>query len=414
MALALASALRLSSDRSYRSGNRLPRAESEFPVSNAFSVSRLDAFASIRLRVERPAHATYNNQNVTIFRSLCAYMCVAAFGSPGLGSQKRSVAITVDDLPYASGGAVAHAVEEASQAESVNRRLLAAFRARHVPVTGFVIQKRVEALGAAGPKILGRWTSEGLDLGNHTYSHPDTNALTIEQIREEIVRGELTVGPLMKEAGKKLEFFRFPMNQTGDTKAKHDVIAEFLLQRGYELATCTIDTSDYVFNQAYARMAANHDAMSIRRLRRDYLAYTDTEIDYYAALNRRVLGYEPPEVMLLHDNRLNADVIDQLLRLFRQKGYEFVTLASAQSDPAYRQPETYITKFGPMWGYRWARERNVKVDGRLESDPPKWISEYPKPSEPSAGHEKHSRVWLCGDELLTCGCQEWACVLSVI
>ena len=314
-----------------------------------------------------------------IFRSACVCAALAVFCSPGLVAQKRTVAITVDDLPYAPGGAAADAAGETSQAESVNRRLLAAFRAHHVPVTGFVIQKRVEALGAAGSKILKRWTSEGLDLGNHTYSHPDMNGLTIEQISEEIVRGESTIGPLMKESGKKLEFFRFPMNQTGDTKAKHDAIAAFLWQRGYQIATCTIDTSDYVFNRAYVRMLANHDAASIHRLRGDYLAYTDTEIDYYAGLNRQVWGYEPPEVMLLHDNRLNADMIGQLLSLFRQKRYEFITLASAQSDPAYRTPETYITKFGPMWEYRWARERNIKVDGRLETDPPKWISEYGKP-----------------------------------
>jgi peptidoglycan/xylan/chitin deacetylase (PgdA/CDA1 family) len=316
---------------------------------------------------------------VSIFRCVGAYTCVVILGSGSLVAQKRSVAITVDDLPYAAGGAAADTGEEAPQAENVNRRLLAAFRRRHVPVTGFVIQKRVEALGDVGPKILGRWTSGGLDLGNHTYSHSDINTLTIEQIQDEIVRGESIIGQLMKDTGKKLEFFRFPMNHTGDTKEKHDAIAEFLLQRGYELATCTIDTSDYVFNEAYVRMLAKHDALSARRLRSAYLAYTTAEIDYYAGLNREVLGYEPSQVMLLHDNRLNADVIEQLLGIFMQKRYEFVTLASAQSDRAYRIPETYITKFGPMWGYRWASERKVKVNGSLETDPPKWISEYGKP-----------------------------------
>ncbi len=274
---------------------------------------------------------------------------------------------------------MADAAGDASQAEIVNRRLLAAFRAHHIPVTGFVIQKRVESLGPAGLHILQQWTREGFDLGNHTYSHADINDLSIEQIQDEIVRGELTIGPLMKDAGKKLRFFRFPMSHTGDTKAKHDAIAEFLLQRGYELAACTIDTSDYVFNQAYVRMLASHDAVSARRLRRDYLAYTDAEIDYYAGLNLQVFGYAPPEVMLLHDNRLNADVIEQVLKLFSQKLYTFVSLASAQSDAAYRAPDTYITKFGPMWGYRWAVERKIKVDGRLEPDPPKWISAYGKP-----------------------------------
>ena len=53
-------------------------------------------------------------------------------------------------------------------------RLLGAFSAHHVPVTGFVIQKQVESLGAIGCLILREWINQGLD----------------EQIEEEIVRDE--------------------------------------------------------------------------------------------------------------------------------------------------------------------------------------------------------------------------------
>jgi hypothetical protein len=59
-----------------------------------------------------------------------------------------------------------------------------------------------------------------------------------------------------------------------------------------------------------------------------------------------------------------------------KKLYHFVSLDAAQSDAAYRTPDTYVTKYGPMWGYRWAKERNVKVEGSLESEPPNWISLY--------------------------------------
>src|SRR5262249_35840870 len=114
------------------------------------------------------------------------------------------------------------------------------------------------------------------------------------------------------------------------------------------------------------------------KLRAEYLAYTGTEIDYYAGLNKQVLGYEPPEGMLLHGNRLNGDLIEDLLRIFEKKQYRFVSLAEAQADTAYTGPDTYVTKFGPMWGYRWAVERKVKVDGVLEPDPPKWIVDYGK------------------------------------
>ncbi len=287
-------------------------------------------------------------------------------------AQQRSVAITVDDLPCVVPAA--DVADGPSAVEKINLDLLAAFQAHHVPVTGFVIQKRIESLGpTSGTRILREWISRGFDLGNHTYSHPDINHLSVEQIEGEIVRGESAVRPLMKAAGKELAFFRFPMNETGDTKVKHDAIAAFLLKRRCRVAACTIDTSDYLFNDAYVRFLANGDGQTAQKTQVAYLAYTGTEIDYYANLNKQVLGYEPPQVMVLHDNRLNADVIEQLLRIFEEKRYKFVSLAEAQADAAYRTPDTYITKFGPMWGYRWANERKVKVNGSLEPDPPKWI-----------------------------------------
>jgi peptidoglycan/xylan/chitin deacetylase (PgdA/CDA1 family) len=309
-----------------------------------------------------------------------ASVSVVWFASAGAFAQGRMVAITVDDLPYA--GNTRAGASPASTAEAANSRLLAAFRSRGVPVTGFVIQKRVEELGSEGTAILKRWIQQGLDLGNHTYSHPDINRLSVEQIQDEIVRGEATFGPLMREAGERPLFFRFPMNHTGDTKAKHDAVAAFLSRRGYRLAACTIDNSDYLFNDAYVRMLANHDDASAQKLRTAYLSYTSAEIDYYTELNRKVLGYEPPQVMLLHDNLLNADTIGQVLALFEEKRYQFVSLDAALSDTAYRTGETYITKFGPMWGYRWAKERNIPVNGSLETDPPQWILEYGKDQAP--------------------------------
>ena len=292
-----------------------------------------------------------------------SFLCAAA----AVFAQERSVAITVDDLPYTNGALVVAA--DSSTAAMVNRKLLDAFESHRVPVTGFVIQKVAESLNV---DVLKEWTSRGFDLGNHTYSHIDGNSLSVEQIEQEIVRGE---------AGRKMAFFRFPQNHTGDTQEKHDAVAAFLAQRGYRLATCTIDTSDYLFNAAYVQMLAKNDAENARKLRGEYLAYTSTEIDYYSALNKQVLGYEPPHVMLLHANRLNADVIEQILRLFEEKRYNFVSLKTAQSDAAYRTPETFITKFGPMWGYRWAKVRNVKVDGKLETEPSDWILQYGKTSE---------------------------------
>lgn len=293
-------------------------------------------------------------------------------GSAAASAQSRLVAVTVDDLPYASGDSQALSPADATTAVAVNQSLVSAFRQHHVPVTGFVIQQRVEELGDPGTRILSTWASGALDLGNHTYSHPDINGLSLAQIDSEIIRGEASIVPLMRVTGKQPEFFRFPMNHTGDTRERHDQIASYLSRHGYRVAPCTIDNSDYLFNRVYVRLLAQH-ASAAERLRTEYLSFTSAVIDYYADLGRRVLGYEPPEIMLLHDNRLNADMIDEVLALFERKHYRFVSLADALADAAYRTPDTYVTKFGPMWGYRWAAERGVKVNGRLEPVPPDWI-----------------------------------------
>ena len=86
--------------------------------------------------------------------------------------------------------------------------------------------------------------------------------------------------------------------------------------------------------------------------------------------------------MLLHVNRLNADVIDEVLALFIERHYRFVTLDQAQADAAYRVPDTLPIKSGLMWGYRWAKERGVRVNGSLETEPPAWILQYGQSAKP--------------------------------
>lgn len=296
-------------------------------------------------------------------------------------TQDKTVAITIDDLPYASGDPPPGPLSATPKlAMQVNRKILAGLSLDHVPATGFVIEQGVRELGRKqGSLILKQWTGNGLDLGNHTYSHSGLNDLSITAFEDDVIKGEQTFLPLSKKAGRDHGLFlRFPYNQSGDTREKHDAIAAFLAQRGYRIAPCTIENEDYVFNAAYVQMLGHGKTREAARLRAAYLAYTSDEIDYYGRLNNQVLGYEPPQIMLLHDSKLNADVIALVLQLFIDKGYRFVSLAEAESDPVYSAPDTYVTKYGPMWGYRWAEERGVKVNGSLEKEPPEWITNYGK------------------------------------
>ncbi len=309
-----------------------------------------------------------------IFKRLRVSIVMSLVLMSGLpvGAQTRAVALTFDDLPVAD-------TKDPTEALFVNRALLNALKKHHAPAIGFVNEKTVEELVSEnGKRILQRWVREGFDLGNHTFSHADLNNITFELFKQEVVKCETSIRPMLTEVGKTPRFIRFPFNHTGDTKEKHDSVAAFLKQRGYQVAACTIDNEDYLFNAAYIQMLAKKDDAQAVKLRAEYLAYAAVEIDYYASLHKQIFGREIPQVMVLHANRLNADILEEILSLFEEKKYRFVSLEAAQSDPAYRVPDTFVTKFGPMWGYRWAKELGIEVDGSLESEPPAWIAQYGK------------------------------------
>ena len=295
--------------------------------------------------------------------------CVAAAQQPG-----RTVALTFDDLPFAS--ATEEGRRNEARALEANRRIQRPLRRHSIPAVGFVNESKAQALGPAGTAILRSWNRGTFALANHGFGHADSNDLTIAGIEQEIDRGERTIKPLARSAGRELRWFRFPFNHVGDTEEKRVAAERALARRGYRPAASTIDTSDYLFDQAYERALAKRDKATRLRIERAYLDHTREQIAYYAALNAKVLGYEPPQVMLLHLNSINGATMDRIVNIFKALGYRFVTLDAAQSDPAYRRSPAVATKFGPMWGYRWARERRVRIDGSLEKEPPQWVADY--------------------------------------
>ena len=310
---------------------------------------------------------------------LCFVFALALFA--GLSAaQKRTVALTFDDLPLALAGSPADATadQRLAEARAVNEAMLAVLKKHHANAIAFVNEKKVLADGRERDyqAILAEWLRGGYQLGNHTFAHLDLSNISAEQFEKEVIDGEASIKPLMGSAGKQLRYLRFPYNHTGETREKHDAVADFLRHHGYEVATCTMENSDWVFARAYTLVLDRKDDSAATKLRAAYLDYTKAELDYYTRLHQQVFGHEIPHVMLLHANRLNADMLDQILRIFEDEKYRFVTLEKAQSDPAYRTPDTDLTEAGPMWGYRWARELKIKVDGRMEPEVPAWIADY--------------------------------------
>jgi hypothetical protein len=96
-------------------------------------------------------------------------------------------------------------------------------------------------------------------------------------------------------------------------------------------------------------------------------------VAFFEARSIEVVGREFPQVLLIHANQLNADLMPDLLAMFRRRGYTFVTLERALEDEAYRLPDDYAGRGGFSWIHRWARTKGMPPKG--EPDPPTWVQE---------------------------------------
>lgn len=296
----------------------------------------------------------------------------------------RTVAVTFDDLPVVSVLPLAPA-----ERDSLTSRLLEAIDAHRVPAIGFVNENKLfDSSGALDPArvgLLNGWLDHGLELGNHTWSHPDLHRVPLADFEAEILRGERVTRLLLAERGKVPCYFRHPFLHTGRSVAVRDSLNAFLGSHGYRVAPVTIDNSDYVFAAAYDRERAAGDRPAAARIRITYLDYLDSVTAFYERQSVAIVGRELPQILLLHANRLNADAFDDVARMFERRGYRFIRLEQALQDPAYDSADRYTGPAGITWLHRWAITAGVSAAiFRGEPEVPDWVVARARPAPPPA------------------------------
>lgn len=283
----------------------------------------------------------------------------------------RKMAVTFDDLPYVAVGQPRGLLH----AQRATNKLLRVLKSWHVPVVAFVNESSLQVTGEVDARIalLQQWVDGGAILGNHTYSHPDFNKFSVEQFEDEIIKGEVVCRRLMRSHEPYQLYFRHPMTHTGDTQAKKEAIEVFLAARGYKITPHTIENSDFIFNAIYVDALHDHDEATAQRLRKEYLDFTIAATEFAERISPQIFGREITQTLLIHANDINADCLDEMLQRFATRGYRFVSLDEAMSDPAYEMRDTYVTTYGPTWFVRWMKSKGMNVSFKDDPDPPKWV-----------------------------------------
>jgi peptidoglycan-N-acetylglucosamine deacetylase len=276
-------------------------------------------------------------------------------------AQTRQVAITIDDLPRGGDGGPSSLVA----ISDMTQKLLQPFSEQKIPVIGFVNEGRHQ-LGPMGLRqILDMWLDAGAELGNHSYSHPDINTVSLSTYTADILKGEPITRAALAARGKKLEYFRHPFLHTGATPDAKKGLQIFLDQHSYRVAPVTIDDADYEFAALYTRPEFRD------RVRKEYVPYMESVVAFFEQRAVEVVGHEIPQILLIHASQMNADLMPDLIAMFKRRGYSFITLRQALNDPAYSLPENYVGRSGFSWIHRWSQTKGMPNKG--EPDPPAWV-----------------------------------------
>jgi peptidoglycan/xylan/chitin deacetylase (PgdA/CDA1 family) len=292
---------------------------------------------------------------------ICSALNRAGYSqSNNLNDSNKKVAITFDDLPFNTALRISNEV-------MIMRvdKLLTKIKSQNIPVVAFVNENKLEVNGKRDPErieILRKWLDAGIELGNHTYSHRSAHDISIEEYKEEILKGESTIKELLNERNMRVRYFRHPYLHTGLTLDYKYEIEKFLTERGYTIAPVTFDNSEWIFDRAYNIALDSSNTELMETIGNDYVEYMRDKIKYFEGQTQKLFGRQINQILLVHSNSINSDYFDKLCEMIREEGYKFISLEEALKDGAYNSPDTFVENNGISWLHRWAITKGVNKE----------------------------------------------------
>jgi len=261
----------------------------------------------------------------------------------------RRVAVTIDDLPIANGASYRNHAEREAVVEGICRALTE----RDIPAVGFFNLSQVPD----APGLVERWIACGVAVGNHTWSHPRLRDVGLEAYLDDLQRGHDAVRELVGD-GVTIPF-RYPYLNQGFEPETRDAIRQRLAELASPYAPVTIDTWDWLYARGYTRALHAGAEQTAARYRQSWLWNLEESTERAEVLARELFGREPPQILLLHGNQINAEHIGEYFDWLSARGYTFVTLDEALSDPAYSEPDPSLSPTGDSFWLRLRRSRTL-------------------------------------------------------
>ncbi len=307
-----------------------------------------------------------------------AWLALAASGisaaappAPEAAGSRRPLLVTLDDLPISSR----KLHPDAAERKEITEDLLAVLKKHHAPAVGLVTWQNVG--GPDDEALLEAWLAAGMELGNHSATHPDLTKLTAEAYIEDVEAGRRKLAEFLEPRGRKVRFYRYTFLREGDTQPKYAAVRSYLVRSTQRDLPVTLDTQDWSFEAPWVEARRRGDAAALARIGRDFQASLRLSVTDQEARGDRLLGRPAAQILLLHATEVCGAQLDELLSWLEETGHRFASVDEVMTDPAITSPPGFIAPYGcGLWdrvtAVREEKEVQLAVSDLLKTQAEAW------------------------------------------
>mgnify|MGYP003631327190 FL=1 len=170
-------------------------------------------------------------------------------------------------------------------------------------------------------------------------NHPNYNSeeWTTNRFIDELLSND----SLIKGYSNYVKLFRFPYLKEGNTPDKIESFRSFMKGQGYRNVYVTIDGSDWYIDQRLVERLKENPNAELTAFRSFYLEHIWDRAQFYEKLSFELKGRHINHTLLLHHNLAAALFIGDLIKMFKDRGWEIVWTEEAYSDPIYDNTPNY-------------------------------------------------------------------------
>ena len=273
----------------------------------------------------------------------------------------QSVAITFDDGPEMEKQAGMSAVER-------NDAILRQLKDSKIQSILFITLNDgdKERMG-----LVRKWGEEGHLIANHSVTHKSLHSkkANLNDFKMELLKCDSVISHY--PGYRKL--YRFPYLHEGRNLQVQDSVRAILSSASYRSAPVSIDGSDWYYNNRLLDRLKNDPETDLQPYKEAYLNHIWDRAAYYDSLSKEVLQRPIKHVLLLHHNQINALFLHDLIAMFQDKGWQFISPEAAFADSVYSTVPDFYPAYGSII-YKLARAKGINSLDRSGED-----SSYEKP-----------------------------------